>query len=656
MKKLLLTVLAALAVSQSQSQNFACEVSKKWQEKPVAHPVLKKYDSSSAVGILQEKLIECVFEKETPFTYSTYHYIIKVQNDKGIEMYNKIYIPVSANAVITEIKARVITAAGKVIDLPSGKIKEIEEDGRLYKLFAMEGADSGSEIEYSYTVKKIFSPFGLEVFQSTSIPYQKANFSLTVPKHLYFDVKGYNGFKVSKDSVIGEKRITVGYDTEIDEVENEKYSVTTPHLKRVQYKLSYNLAANSDVRLYTWKEFAKRAFTAYTTCNSKETKALDNLAKQIDVSTAKNEAEKILLIEDYIKSNFNIDEKIMGDDAAALDKVVKTKNTNREGAVRIFTALFDRFQLDYQLVFPSNRSDFPIDETLENWNSTEDIFFWFPHTKKFIDPASTDLRYPFVPPYLAGGKGLFLKSTTIGDMKTAIGVFNTVPMEPFSQHAVNMEAEVRFNNTLDTLLISSRQILLGYGATNYRPVYNFLPKDKQDELSKEIIKRVGNSTNISNIKVQNAAFKDYFSNKPLIISGEIKSTEMVERAGSKMLLKIGEIIGPQEQMYQEKPRKLSIELVYPHLLERKITLEVPRGYTIKNLSDLNMNVSFTENDVVTMGFVSSYIQEENKIHVSVVETYRNLQYPLSQFENFKKVINAAADFNKIVLVLEKNKT
>jgi len=54
-----------------------------------------------------------------------------------------------------------------------------------------------------------------------------------------------------------------------------------------------------------------------------------------------------------------------------------------------------------------------------------------------------------------------------------------------------------------------------------------------------------------------------------------------------------------------------------------------------------------------MGFVSSYKIVNNVLEVYIMETYRELKYPLSEFETFKKVINASADFNKIVLLLEK---
>ena len=81
-------------------------------------------------------------------------------------MFNKVYIQMAPNTEIYDIKARVITSKGKVINVPAGKIKEEESEGRMYKFFAMEGVDKGSEVEYSYKVKKNPSFFGSEIFQT----------------------------------------------------------------------------------------------------------------------------------------------------------------------------------------------------------------------------------------------------------------------------------------------------------------------------------------------------------------------------------------------------------------------------------------------------------------------------------------------------------
>jgi hypothetical protein len=106
-------------------------------------------------------------------------------------------------------------------------------------------------------------------------------------------------------------------------------------------------------------------------------------------------------------------------------------------------------------------------------------------------------------------------------------------------------------------------------------------------------------------------------------------------------------------MYQEKPRRLPVELPFAHSLNRTITVQLPDGYTVKNLNDIDMNVVHKENDEITMGFISSYTLNKNILTIQVNETYKKVYYPMEQFEDFKRVINASADFNKIVLVLQK---
>jgi hypothetical protein len=106
-------------------------------------------------------------------------------------------------------------------------------------------------------------------------------------------------------------------------------------------------------------------------------------------------------------------------------------------------------------------------------------------------------------------------------------------------------------------------------------------------------------------------------------------------------------------MYQEKERKTPMQLEYPHVLERTIKFEIPAGYTIRNVDELNINEVVSENGVPTMGFVSKYKIENGVLIVHVMEEYRKTFYPKDQYEAFKKVINTAADFNKIALVLEK---
>lgn len=655
MKQIVVVAAFLFSTGFINAQTFDYSHRAKWIETPEKHNVSKEFTAASAVGILDDRSIEYKLEGENIMLYVTYHRIFKINDDKGIEMFNKVYLPVYPGAEITQLKARTILSSGKIINVPSEKIKEIEEEGQRYKLFAMEGVEKGAEIEYLYTTKKEPSYFGTEIFQSSTTPYQQTFFSLSIPKHLKFDAKGFNGYTVSTDSLINDQRITVGYAENIPELDEEKYSVRTRYLKRVEYKLSYNLSTNPNIRIYTWKEYAKRVFASYTSLSPKEEKSIESMLSAIKLDNTKNEEAQIIAVEDYIKKTINIDKNLIGEDASAIDKIIKRKSADDRGIMRLFANIFEKAAIKYQIVFVSNRNELPLDDELENWNRIDEAVFYFPNSKKYLSPTSVELRYPFIPFFWSGTKGLFLKATTIGTFTSAIGAFGDIEMLSYENHSHDMEATVKFSADLDSLIINTRQILTGYGAANYRPIYNFLPKEKQDEATKEIIKSVGNCTDIKNIKIENSLLIDFTENKPLIISADVVSTDMIEKAGNKVLVKIGDIIGPQEQMYQEKPRQLSIELPYPHTLKRKILLDIPSGYKVKNLDDLKINITHKDGEERTMGFVSSYTMSGKTITININEDYRKIQYPLSQFEDFKKVINASADFNKVVLVFEKEK-
>ncbi len=625
-----------------------------WEKTPKLHKVKPTFIRESAVILSDMRTQEFVSEeKKGLMVIITVKKLIKVIDDKGVEMYNKIYVPVYGGAQILELKARTILPNGRVLDLPNDKILDAEEEGRMYKKFALEGVDKDSEIEYIYKVKKEASYFGLEVFQSGSTPYEQANFTLITPDYLSFTIKGYNGFVVGKDSTADNKRFTTTSCSNILAIADEKYGNKDAHVKNVQFKLSYNLSKDKNTRMFTWNNLAKNVYNNYSTYTDKEGKAIDNFLKAISIKETASEEDKIIALEDYIKNNINTDKNGIGEDADKIEKIVKTKVSSNFGLNRLFVICMEKLKINWQIVFPSKRDEIPLDEELENYRLADEIVFYFPSSDRYLEPANASFRYPYITPYWAGGKGLFLQSTAIGNFKTAVASFGNIYMHPMNESAHNMEIVMKFNKEMDSLQIHSKQILVGYGAAVYRPAYNFTPKDKLEELSKDIIKSVANSDNVKNIKVQNTAFTDGYLKKPLVIEGDITSAEMTEIAGKKILLKIGIAIGPQVEMYQEKERQLPISIQYPHVLDRNISFTIPDGYQIKNLTDLNMNITDKDTGKETMGFISTYKLKGNELDVLVHEFYGVTDYPVTNITSFMNVINAAADFNKIVLILEK---
>ncbi len=80
------------------------------------------------------------------------------------------------------------------------------------------------------------------------------------------------------------------------------------------------------------------------------------------------------------------------------------------------------------------------------------------------------------------------------------------------------------------------------------------------------------------------------------------------------------------------------------------------GYTINKLDDIVIDKKVIEKDgTVSTQFVSYYTQEGQTVTIISDEYYDKISYPIEQYEIFKEVVNAAADFNKVIFVLEKIK-
>jgi hypothetical protein len=515
----------------------------------------------------------------------------------------------------------------------------------------LEGLTKGCEVEYYFTLKKNPSFFGREIL-SSRIPSMKTHFNLISPEHLIFETKSFNNLSNSKEVVKNEKRYLVIDDSQLNGVEEEKYSMYQAGLKRVEYKLSYNKARNPQERLYTWNECAKKVYDIYTSIDDKQYKKVNTLLETIKPTG--NEVEKIVAIENYLKKNFICREDIPDDDMADLGKVIKNKIASQKAMIKLYAGLFTSAGVQFQIVLTGDREDYYIDKNFENWNNTKHFLLYFPSTNKFIAPTEVEYHYPWIPPTWTTTNGLFCVGTTIGNFTTAIGVIKPIPMEEVERNFVNMDVDLKLDKD-ESMMLNVKHTYGGYAAVNYRLPFVFLPAEDQNKVLKDMIKFGTNSENMLSYSFENKELEQVDPYKPFVINASVKSTNLTENAGEKIIVKIGEVIGEQVEMYQAKPRAFDIDIRYPHALIRTIRFTVPDGYTIKNLSDLNINEVYQENDKELMGFVSSNTMSGNLLTVTIKENYNRVTYPKSLYEPYKKVINAAADFNKVVLVLEKFK-
>jgi hypothetical protein len=641
-----------LSFAQSQELEYA---KYDWEKNPKAHQLSKKEADLPEIVLKEKKATEFAFtEKGELLEYVLYHKINRVNSDKAIEQNNKIYIPSAGMSQFIKHQARVITPSGKVKVLSDSDIKEaVDENTKVkYRFFALVGIELGSEIEYLYYMKKAPDYTGdREVFQE-DVPKKDVEFQLISPSNLIFKFKTYNtDSKVLKDTSIADKNVNSLTFTEIPALEKEEMSSYGANLIQVIYKLDQNLANNSkDIISYgpVSEGIAKDYFNVSDKSSKKK---VAKFVQKIDIRFARDEEDKIRIIESYVKNNIAMLEhnnKAFDNLAEIIDNKVATQS----GIVKLFSAIFSELQIDYQIVFTSNRKQIRFDPAFESYNFLAEYLIWFPGINKYIAPTNQISRLGFIPAEFTSNHGLFIKKVSLNEFTTGVGKIKFIEPIPYDQNYSNHYVTLDFKEDVTKPAINLEIQMNGYYAQYYQPFYSYMSDEDKKKVTESIITGFITDVEIKDFKVENEG-KDFFGVKPFIVKSNITSNNLVEKAGDKLLFKVGELIGPQMEMYDDQQRTQEIESEYNRKYHRIITFELPAGYKITNPDILKMDVFIEENGERSTAFTSNYKVEGNKYIVEVTEYYKKINFPISQYENFRKVINAAADFNKLTLILQK---
>jgi hypothetical protein len=202
------------------------------------------------------------------------------------------------------------------------------------------------------------------------------------------------------------------------------------------------------------------------------------------------------------------------------------------------------------------------------------------------------------------------------------------------------------------LKAKTRRTFYGDIGRSFQAYWQFTPQDKRDDLMKVVFNMGSENTRIDSYKVINE-LPEYIGLKPISWDVECTATALVENAGDDVIVKIGETIGTQSELYQSTSRKLPIKIDILRNYYRKIIFNIPDGYVVPNPADLNMHVEMKNNGKTSCIFTSEAKLQDRQLVIISTEYYSESDYPVSRYEEFRNVINASADYNKKTLVLRK---
>jgi hypothetical protein len=587
------------------------------------------------------------------------HITVKIYNDDELNSFKKVSVGKDLSNLVSW-GARSVGKDGKITVYGDQDIKDIEEededeDGKKvnYKALVPYALEKGDILEYYFITKKPFYSNGGYYIQSD---YTKMNYEFTIafPSHMEAEVISYNGAPNAIDTIVksDERRFYYISSKLIPASPKENVAFYKANLQQLQYVVSYNYAYSRNVRLNTIDSYAQNVYNNIVGVDKSALKAIKKLGGSIKIIKEMSTEDKIRTIENYMKDNFYI-LNYNSDELSDVKSVVESKITNMVGILRIYYALFDQFGINNELAITSDKTELRFDKNLNASNFLDEILFYFPDIDQYIAPRYYAYRLGLTPSFLSNTDAVFLSKVTIGNISNFMADIKQIPGLPMEATGDSLKLDVKVDINNKVLTGKLRRALSGYIGFGLQANVKGSEAEEKEYLIQQYIGLGSENTNVSNEKFYNDTVVDVFL-KPMIMTADISSYEYIRFNEDEIIVNVGKLIGEQSRLEQKEARTQPVDLAYLRHFYRFITVEIPEGYRVKNLQDLNIAVYDTDNPAsAKAGFVSTAKQENNKIVIECTEYYNKFHYPVNEFVNYRKVVNAAADFNDIRLYFSK---
>ncbi|MBA3663605.1 MAG: hypothetical protein H0W61_05285 [Bacteroidetes bacterium] len=650
MRKLKLLVLLALICLKIQAQTSYYKTYN-WEKAPTVFiPTEDMKKNGELLIVFEKKFFEIAYDADgTLAIYETIHILYHVNSEKAIDNVNKGYMSLSNINEEIDLRARCISPQNKITNLNKASVKKVDdlEGAGPYKLFAIDGVEVGSDVEIIYTNKKQYYTYFYDHVQlKTPILLYEA--MIISPKNLIYETKSYNNLNQFKSDTLenGKNRLHLVHKN-IDGFNIEKYSPGKSTSMGYIAQLTYNMDKKKS-RFYTWDIISRDYYNVYYTLDKAQLKPITKSVDKLKLDKITSLEEKIKTLDSYIKTTFEVSD---ANKELSLEKSIESKKMTTATCLAYYINAYKYLQIPFELVLTTERDNLKFDPKFPSHVYVKEYLLYFPDINKYVSPFNICSRVGFPTPSCVNNEGLFIKEVNIGEIYSSSAKAKNIEPTPFndSYHNYNVTAQLDFNEK--TTKINVSQYLFGYSAFYIQPIYRYLNTEQKSEIHKNYY-LTENSESVKNFQISNVEEKDLF-NKPMIVKYDVEQNDFLENAGNKYIFKVGLLIGTQAELYQENKRLTPADMSYAHLLKRELEINIPEGFKATNLNDLILNKTCSIDGKEAAVFKSSFEVKQNKILITIYEDYKLTEFPLSSFNDFKNVINAAADFNKKNIVFEK---
>jgi hypothetical protein len=577
-----------------------------------------------------------------------------LKDNAGIDQNNTVQIGLDDVNDVVSIKARSISPDGKVVELAPDAFKKSKDEDKeeSYLSFAYEGLVPGSVIDYVCVLKQDAQLRGSRVMLQFGTPIVQERFDLVGPARLVMAAKGYNGVPAARtDSSDATLQHLYWVLQGVPAVKEEPSSAPDADRKQVVYAL--DRIPDMNIKDYSGYVAATKVYheVLYPELSPKAAREMKGLLKEAKVSHARDEEDNVRTLENFIKDHFTL--RPPGPGARDLEQIAKGRTCDKIGMAMLYCTLLTQMGVEHQVVVTSDRTSAPLDPDFGNFFYLQDVQLYFPGLKKYLAPTDFGLRLGWIPGVDTDTYGLFISNYDLGGTVTGVGQVQFIPAVPDSLNADDSYAQVTLNADASSATIVAENRLSGYFTSGLQSYYAFLNDDQRTKLHEALLGYLIDNSASDSVSVLNGdgALQGL---KPLILRANVVTSKLSGTAGEKRLFNIGELLGPQTEMYTDNERKLPVSEDYERRFHRELQVVVPKGWSLANGPDLAMDQHFDVDGERLLQFISTWHMDGDTLKVNIDENYRRCQLPVSQYEAYRKTVNAAADWNKLKLVLVKD--
>ncbi len=612
------------------------------------------------------------------------HFVIQVNSEKALKGRRELEPPMDINdRNLIAYKARIIHPDGSFYEFKKSDLKEKnvknrpvissdsddvntetsasdtvkiqEKDGdKKYFYFDLSELQVGSQIEYYSLIRNVNPNMsGVLLTYPQRFPVQQFDFQLDATKEFSFSFKPYNGVPVPvRDSSNKIRTVYSFKDSLISALPREKFSNYGANQKGLLYKLDgYELGKKRNI--FNVEDFASSLYSRTYSSSKSEKAVVRKIIKELKFAKNTDDLTKVSTLENYIKARYAIYAVPGLNEIFSLENADKFGALSGENAARLMALALKELHVDHELVWTCNRFDYRFDKDFETNYFLDRMMLYVPSLDKMVDPNSKTMRLGLIPAEYTHNYGLFIREVTVGGISSGVGKISFIPAFQKENSLDKIDVRVKFLDGQREVDLEMERSMTGYFAADWQPIFRKTDTEQRLRFEKALFKFIDEG--LQGVKTQffNVDAKDV-NVKPFVVQGKGRSTNLIEQKNDTLYFKIGKLIGPQSDLYKEEQRILPVERSSAREYQRTLTVELPEGYTALNLEKLRINREvINESGSVAAKFNSSYTLVNNQLTVRVEEWFSEIILPVRLYDDFRKVINASADFYRLELQLVK---